>query len=566
MRGTVVDYLARAVSGLGVRHIFGVDGANIEDLYDAIFDNSLLTGVVAKHEFSAAAMADGYARITTRLGVVAATSGGGAMNLVAGLAESYASRVPVLALVGQPPTTVEGHGAFQDSSGKSGAIDAIRLFGSISRYCTRVESAAELPERLARAVRAARRGGPAVLLLPKNVQQAAMGEVAAFQPPEPLHWCDDSEYTRVRAMLAEARRTGKIVIIAGDQIARDDARAELARLAAVLDAAVGVAPDAKDTYDNRDPAFCGVAGTMGHPELTAALRSATLCLLVGTPLPVTARTGLDELLADTTVAGIGLAQPYPPAVHATCTDLRDSLGRLATELDPAHTGTAQPQAPDDASTHAANPDYDGRAHSMLTSLRVPEAHGPGVRYGPLVEAIGSALPAGTAVFADAGNTGAAVVHHLRVPRGGRFVVALGMGGMGYAFGAGIGAAFATGGRTVVIAGDGAFYMHGMEVHTAVEHRLPVTFVICNNNAHAMCVSREQLYYQGRYSFNRFRPARLGAGLAAMFPELRVRSVHTPDQLAAALAGSFGGVGPSLVEVDCAADEIPPFSPFLRSAP
>lgn len=72
---------------------------------------------------------------------------------------------------------------------------------------------------------------------------------------------------------------------------------------------------------------------------------------------------------------------------------------------------------------------------------------------------------------------------------------------------------------MVVAGDGAFFMHGMEIHTAVHYRLPVTFVLLNNNAHAMCVTREQLFYDDLYSYNRFRPSRLGAGLAAMFPGL-----------------------------------------------
>ena len=121
----VVDVLAAELRRLGVTHLFGVGGANIEDLYDAVRRTpGGARPVVAKHEFSAATMADGYARTTGRLGVVAATSGGGAMNLVPGLAEAYASRIPVLALVGQPPLAGEGRGVFQDSSGKAGALDA----------------------------------------------------------------------------------------------------------------------------------------------------------------------------------------------------------------------------------------------------------------------------------------------------------------------------------------------------------------------------------------------------------------------------------------------------------
>ncbi|MFD6155244.1 thiamine pyrophosphate-binding protein [Nocardia sp. NPDC060256] len=551
MQSRVVDYLVQAVSALGVRHIFGVDGANIEDLYDAIFDApDDVTGVIAKHEFSAATMADGYARSTGGLGVVAATSGGGAMNLVAGLAESFASRVPVLALVGQPPTALEGNGAFQDTSGQAGTIDAARMFHEITRYCARVESAADLPDLLARAVGAARRGGPAVLLLPKDVQQADMGAARPIRLPSKVYRRDEAGLARLRDALTTARRTGKIVIIAGDQVARDDARDELARLATVLDAAVGVAPDAKDTYDNTDPGFCGVAGTMGHPELGAALRSAALCLLIGTPMPITTRTGLDESLAGGTVASIGVTPPHLPAIHATSTDLARTLSDLADEFA---TATGAPEH---------------RATTSLTPLHVPAASGPGLRYRQLVETIDAGLPDGTDVFADAGNTGAAVVHHLRVPRGGRFVVALGMGGMGYAFGAGIGSAFARGQdgvrRTVVVAGDGAFFMHGMEIHTAIEHALPITFIVLNNNAHAMCVTREQLYYRNRYSFNRFRPAHLGDGVGAMFPELPAFSVRLPTELAATLRHCMETPGPSFISIDVDPDEVPPFLPFLTT--
>src|SRR5690349_19211306 len=104
----VVDHIVGHLAATGVDHIFGVDGANIEDLYDTAHFESEITAVLAKHEFSAATMADGYSRSGAGLGVVAATSGGGGLNLVAALGESLASRVPVLALVGQPATAMDG--------------------------------------------------------------------------------------------------------------------------------------------------------------------------------------------------------------------------------------------------------------------------------------------------------------------------------------------------------------------------------------------------------------------------------------------------------------------------
>ncbi|WP_067830760.1 thiamine pyrophosphate-binding protein [Nocardia inohanensis] len=554
----VVDHLIKAVSALGVRHVFGVDGANIEDLYDAAFDHrQLVTAVVAKHEFSAATMADGYARSTSGLGVVCATSGGGAVNLVAGLAESFASRVPVLALIGQPPTNLEGKGAFQDSSGQAGAFDAVRLFSPISRYCARVDSPADLPVHLDRAVRAAYGGGPAMLLLPKDIQQADL-VAPPFSPPGREYRRDLAALWRVLDAVRAARSTGKVVIIAGDQVARDDARAELARLVGVLEAAVAVAPDAKDVYHHGDPGFCGISGSMGHPELADALRGAALCLLVGTRMPVTARAGLDEALGAVPLASIGAEPPYLTAAHAHSTDLTRTLDELNSELAGATVHSiAQP------------PRLRAVREPVLTPIEVPYSDGPGLRYRDVVDTINAELPSGADVFADAGNTGAAVVHHLRLPRDGRFTVALGMGGMGYAFGAGIGSAFARhrrpdGGirRTFVIAGDGAFFMHGMEIHTALEHRLPITFVVFNNNAHAMCITREQIYYGDRYSFNRFQPAHPGAGMAAMFPELCTHSPTTLRELAAALRHCIGRQGPSFVSIDCDPDEVPPFTPFL----
>jgi acetolactate synthase-1/2/3 large subunit len=354
------------------------------------------------------------------------------------------------------------------------------------------------------------------------------------------------------------RATGPVTIIAGEQVARDDARAELAELRGVLRARVACVPDAKDVAGT--PGFgsssaLGVTGVMGHPGVAQAVADSGLCLVVGTRLSVTARAGLDEALAAVPTMSIGSAPPYLACTHVHTDDLRMSL-RMLTE---ALAGAGRPaglRVPDRI-TH--------------TELAPPAFEGPGVRYRDAMAELDEVLPAGVDIVVDAGNTGAAAIHYLPVRRRGRFAVALGMGGMGYSFGAGIGMAFArkkargASGRVVVIAGDGAFFMHGMEVHTAVHYRLPVTFVLLNNNAHAMCVTREQIYYNDFYSYNRFSPSHLGAGLAAMFPKLVSTDVSDTAGLAAAVRASLDVDGPSVVSVECAADEIPPFAPFLGAA-
>src|SRR6202047_1914641 len=134
----VVDHIVEHLARIDIDYIFGGDGANIEDLYDAAHFRSDITAVLAKHEFPAATMADGYSRSGAGLGVVAATSGGGSLNVVPGLGEALASRVPVLALIGQPPTALDGRGSFQDTSGANGALNGEALFAAVSVFCQRV--------------------------------------------------------------------------------------------------------------------------------------------------------------------------------------------------------------------------------------------------------------------------------------------------------------------------------------------------------------------------------------------------------------------------------------------
>ncbi|MGW4535020.1 thiamine pyrophosphate-binding protein [Nocardia sp. NPDC004340] len=568
---TQSEHAARTVADLIVErlaihadHVFGVGGANIEDVYDALHRHPELTGVIAKHEFGAATMADGYARATNRLGVVVATSGGGAMNLLAALAESFDSRVPVLALVGQPPLGLEGRGAFQDTSGVPGRIDAEQLFAQVARYCVKVRRPQDILLELDRAIAAALAGGPAVLLLPKDVQATPLVEgdevtaepqdrgsdTAAAQSDDRAPLPDD-----VVDLLASLPQGSSAVVIAGPEVAAADARAELATVVRALEATVLVTPDAKDAYSNADPRFAGVVGVMGHPNAARLVSEAELCLLVGAPLSLTARAGLDAALAVCPrVVYLGIEQPFVP-VHA------EARGPLVAALRGVANSIHGPEGAHLVPGSAgAQPD-----RLPLPELPVPPASGPGVRYRPAVAAIEAALDPGTDVVADAGNTGAAVVHHLGIPEGGRFLIALGMGGMGYAFGAGIGCALGRGRRTVVIAGDGAYFMHGHEVHTAVEYQAPVTFIVFNNNAHAMCVTREQVFYSGEYSFNRFRTSEIGAGVAALFPELPAWTARTLPEFEQALDKSRAIPGPAFIELQCDPDEIPPFAPFLKES-
>jgi acetolactate synthase-1/2/3 large subunit len=536
------DYVTERLVRAGVRHVFGVGGANIEDLFSAVQRRRpVVRAVLGKHEHAAGAAADAYARSTGGLGVVMVTSGGGAMNLVHALAEAHASAVPVLALVGEPPSDLQGRGAFQDSSGRGDTIDGAAVFAAVSRRCIRVREAAEIPEALELALAAAMgpRPGPAVLLVAKDLQR---GEIDPIEPRPDAPGSLEPDRRDVDEAV-ERLACGPVVVVAGPAIARRNAQGELAMVVERLDAEVAVTPDARDAFDNRDPRFVGVAGAMGGPRVTEAFTRARACLLVGTRLPLLARQGIEASVAEMPVLSIGDAPPYVAGKHAIhwTVDVRAGMRAL---LDVLPVRTPRPRAPAQPRPRA----------SEGATLRIADA----------MATLSAALPEESTVLIDAGNTGAATIHHVEAPRRGRWLVAMGMAGMGWTFGAAIGAACASGRRCVVVAGDGAFYMHGLEIHTAVEHRLPITYVVLDNAAHGMCLVRERLLLGENAGYNAFRRARIGAGTSAMFPGTPSFDCDTVAALERALARSFAEPGPCVIAVGLAEVEVPPFAAFAAA--
>ncbi|GAC01651.1 putative acetolactate synthase large subunit [Gordonia namibiensis NBRC 108229] len=536
---------------------FGVHGANIEDLYDAATRAPGMTAIVAKHEFAAGAMADGTARMSGTPGIVMTTSGGGAMNVVPALAEAFDSRVPVLALIGTAPTSLVGRGAFQDMLAPPDTVDIAGVLSAITGSCSVVGHADEVPAALATALATLHRGLPAAVLLPKDIQSAPAPELRQLHPGEWVQHGVDAPGSALSALIDElcilAESDARLVVWVGDEASRAGVGPQVEALAAALGAVVVAAPGGRDLLRTGD-GVAGVTGVMGHPSAHRAIADADLCLVLGCRMTMTDRAGLDAALGRLRLAHLGSEPPRMPGdvEHVRCTDLASVIAQLAGEVR-RRLGRDRP-----------------REAVAVTHLTVPPGRS-GLDMRTAIEEIGRALPPGTPIFADAGNAGAAAIHHLPFGHG-RFVVALGMGGMGYAIAAGVGNAIrsavdstSAGGqprRTVVIAGDGAFFMHGMEIHTAVEHDAPVTLVLLNNNAHAMCITREHLFFPNTPSVNRFRPSDLAGGLAAMFDGLVVAHVSDSESVRTAAAELLSQSGPNCLVVDVDADEIPPFAPLI----
>jgi acetolactate synthase-1/2/3 large subunit len=567
----LADALATALRDWGVDYVFGVSGANIEHLHDAIhrLGDGRLRSVLARSEAGAAFMADARARVHRTLGVCCATSGGGMMNLAVGVAESFAESVPVLALVGQVPTSHEGRGGFQDSSGVGRTVDAVGLWRSIAKFVARVTAPADFWSLLHQAALVALSGrpGPAVLLLPRDLQAAEVPpmpawfprELAAMRRPSPIR-----DQTAVRALLERLRQARRPVLVMGSGVARCSNPGAVARFA--RDSGVPVVTTIADpgAFGNDEPRYLGTIGVAGHPSAHRYLNEeADLIVAVGTGLDVMTRAPIAPALARVPLGVINV-----------------DVGPILRVVDPAFVIEADAGAVfEDWQAAVRQRPYTAPLTDVVPATRfrprlatpidaLAGELGPRLRQSEAIAQLQRYLPAAGHVIFDAGNCAATALHFLAIPAGVTSTIALGMGGMGYALAAGTGAQLgsAPGTRTMVLCGDGAFLMLGLEIHCAIELGLPVLFVVFNNQKHGMCVTRQQLYFGGRISASTYAGVEVAAvarGLGGS-DALWTGRATTGAELAACLAAYHAEPvrRPGVLELVLPAEEVPPFTPFL----
>ncbi|HEX2132333.1 MAG TPA: thiamine pyrophosphate-dependent enzyme [Actinophytocola sp.] len=321
---------------------------------------------------------------------------------------------------------------------------------------------------------------------------------------------------------------------------------------------------ARGEFPNDDPHYLGMVGAGGHPSAVAYLADeADLVVLVGTGMSAMTRMpvrGWDAArivavnvdpedvrssgLVGSVVAGDAGAVfdqlngllDTEPFTHPPLTGHR--LTRIRPELGPPR------------------PDREGEPVALRTSEAVA-----------IVEDF---LPRHGHLLFDAGNCGAAAMHHSFVPPGCTSTIALGMGGMGYSFGAAVGAQLGSppGTRTVVFCGDGAFLMSGPEIHTAVDLGLPVLFVVFNNAMHGMCVTRQQVLFDARVTASEYPPvdvATMASGLAGP-DRLWVGRARTAGELVEVLTEQRRHAHlPGVLELVLPHEEVPPFTSLLPAS-
>jgi len=568
----LADAIINVLRDLDLRYVFGVSGANIEHIHDAIYrlGKGRIRSVMTKSEYGAAFMADARARVHRTLGVCCSTSGGGMMNLAVGIAESYAQEVPVLALVGQPPLSMEGRGGFQDSSGKAGALDGEGFWNAIAKWVCKIDSPALFWAHLAKAITLPFEGrqGPAVMLLPRDMMTVDVGEKPSWFPQVlPNHSVPVISPDIVSDVWASIRKAKQPVFIMGSGVIRHGAEELACQLALETGITVVSTLASPGIFPNSLRNYLGMIGVAGHPSAHRYISEhSDLVIAVGTKLCAMTRGPLESVLADKELWLInGDSSEIAPSLCPSRIVETNLKALFLGLIELQSHFPLQKELPANANVTCFVPQkIDYSAHR----IKHPAAQNGGLVQSEALHCLNHYLPEEGHIFFDAGNCAAAAAHFLKIPEGVSTTIALGMGGMGYAIAAAIGAQMGEiqEKRTIVFCGDGAFMMTGLEIHTAVDYQLPILWVVFNNNMHGMCVTRQHLMFGDRFEANVYSEINIMQIAKGFGDAEKIWTACATNlmELEAALADyiSYHRRKPGVLELKIAQEEMPPFAPFL----
>ena len=526
----IIDALGRA----GVEVVFGYPGGQIIPLYDALYD-APVRHILTRHEQGAAHAADGYARATGRPGVVLATSGPGATNLVTGLATAHMDSVPLVAITGQVSTTAIGNDAFQEA-------DIYGITIPITKYNYLVKEVERLPEVLAEAFYLAASGRPGVVLVdvPRDVQTALLAppDLAEVHlegyDPDP-----DLDEGQVAALAEALRHSRRPVAYIGGGVSAAGAEAELFRLITASDIPVASTLMAKGAFPDDHPLALGLAGMHGAKYTNLAIHESDLILCLGARFDDRVAGNVRRFAPGARVAHVdidGAEIDKRVLTHLPLVGhLKRALTRLLEVVEPVR-----------------RPEWLARVGELKAQhpLVLPEDDGadrPAIRPQSVIRAIDRAAGEEAVIVTDVGQhqMWAAQLIVSRRPR--HFLSSGGLGTMGYGLPAAMGAQVGRpGARVVLITGDGGIQMNIQELATIRENDLPVKVVIVNNGCLGMVRQWQEFFYRRRYSQTVWKFSPDFAAIAAAYG-IPGRMVTEPGEVAGAVEELFNTPGPGLLD-------------------
>lgn len=566
------DLIIEYLKILEVEYVFGVPGGAIEPLYNALARHQHSNGpkiIVARHEAGAAFMAEGYARETGKLGVCCATTGPGSTNLLTGVASAFADYVPMLVITAQTPLPKFGRNALQESS--CTAIDTVGIFRHCTRYNTLISHTEQLNSKLVSAIMAANRtpAGPVHISIPADIlrQEASdKVEIKTERLVQEFTLTDNAAVNKLTDMLSSAWRValflGKGCGSAIDPIMEF---AELTR------APIMTGPAGKRWINAFHPLYRGVYGFAGHQSAQETIQDDTIDLIiaVGTPITELGTGGWQTHLLNERMVHIDSTVEHfsrsPMAQHHVCGDINTIFEQLNHNVRQGMKWGRTWDAVDPVKQNYLLHHRPNAEHGYQIRLNNPEScYSDAVPLKPqrIATEFARNIPSNYRIHLDAGNAWAWFTHYFhRSSAKGYYHIAMGFGSMGWAIGAAIGNSLGSKNPAVCITGDGSYLMSGQEITVALQHQLPVIYVILNDSALGMVKHGQKL---GGAEEIGFELPPIDYSKMAESMGIEGITIKTPDELVAIDWKRLGDKkAPTLINLLIDPEEVPPMGQRVK---
>ncbi len=486
---TGAQSLVTSLEAAGVTDIFGIPGGAILPAYDPLMDSTRIRHILVRHEQGAGHAAQGYAAATGKVGVCMATSGPGATNLVTPLADAHMDSVPMVAVTGQVSAAMIGTDAFQEAD-----IRGITM--PVTKHNFLVTDPRDIPHTIAEAFHIASTGRPGPVLV--DVAKSALQAMTTFAWPSELHLPGYRPVTTPHAkQIKEAvrliRESRRPVLYVGGGVIRARASRELARLATLTGIPVVTTLMARGAFPDSNPQHLGMPGMHGTVAAVAGLQKSDLIISLGARFDDRVTGNLDSFApnalvihADIDPAEIGKNRHADVPIVGDC---REVITQLVALLE----------------TEGADGDYEawvaflaGLKKSYPLGYDTPADGSLAPQY--VIERLGAIAGPETIYASGVGQHQMWAAHYVGYENPNTWINSGGLGTMGYAVPAAMGAKVGMPDSTVwAIDGDGCFQMTNQELATCAINDIPIKVAIINNESLGMVRQWQTLFYNERYS-------------------------------------------------------------------
>ncbi len=470
----------------GVTDVFGYPGGQVLNIYDELYKASdRINHVLTAHEQGASHAADGYSRATGKVGVVIATSGPGATNLVTGIATAMLDSVPMVAITGNVPTSLIGKDGFQEIN-----ITGVTL--PITKHNYFVQDVHELADTIREAFRIAKSGrpGPVLIDIPKDVQIATCEYVPGeIVPLFPERLASDADIDRAVELLNACKRP---YIYIGGGAAGAGMTEAIKALAEKIDGYIGCTFMGLSALPNSYGRFLGMQGMHGHYASSMANKEADLVLGVGVRFSDRATGNTAKYCKNAKIIQLD-------------TDLSEINKNIKVDVGIVGNIVSSFTRILERCAKTEHPEWRALVEQLKAEeKRIAEkadAAVPAQTITPkkVFDVINAVKDPATVIATDVGQHQMWTAQFVDFEKPRRFASSGGLGTMGFGLGAAIGAQVASGDRVVLITGDGSFGMNLNEMATAVSYNLPITVVLMNNGVLGMVRQWQTLFFGKRYS-------------------------------------------------------------------